>query len=127
MNPRSKREAPRLKTADAQGLTALLVQHVMGWTVGPNRFLMDGRRWLPKWRFQPTKNIADALRLLHTANVSNYALHFDTSGRYRAKLRSNGSWYEASNSSLCVAVCLAIADIYGIHVELPNRALWESN
>jgi len=28
---------------------------VMGWTVAPDRFLMGRRRWIPRWRFQPTR------------------------------------------------------------------------
>jgi len=49
-------------------LTALLAQRVMRWTVAPGRFLMENRRWKPAWRFQPTKKLEDAFRLLDAAD-----------------------------------------------------------
>jgi hypothetical protein len=41
-----------------EALTVLLAERVMHWRAFPGRFLIDGRSWLPKWRFQLTKDAA---------------------------------------------------------------------
>ena len=53
-------------------LTALLAEHLLGWTPAPDRFLLPNRRWMPRWRFQPFKSLSDAFQLLergHTGTV----------------------------------------------------------
>jgi hypothetical protein len=98
-------------------LTILLAEKVMGWRVAPDRFLMDGRRWLATWRFQPTKNIADAFQLLERADVNEYILRVDRKGLCRAKVRTSSASGEATSSSLPLAICVAVARAYGIRVE----------
>ena len=34
-----------------------------------NRFLLGGRTWIPRWRFQPCENLADARQLWDTAKA----------------------------------------------------------
>jgi hypothetical protein len=34
----------------SEQLTAVLAGRVMGWGVGPDRFLMGNRGWMPSWR-----------------------------------------------------------------------------
>src|SRR5258708_879998 len=46
----------------------------MGWKSAPGRFLMDKRRWIPAWRFQPLQKIDDAFQVLHSAGVIEYVL-----------------------------------------------------
>lgn len=48
-------------------LTDELVCRVMGWKVAPGRFIKSGRSWIPRWRFQPFKDLAAALELLEHA------------------------------------------------------------
>ena len=48
-----------MRTADT--LAAILADQVMGWKVGPDRFTMAGRRWMPRWKFQPTVRMEDAM------------------------------------------------------------------
>ena len=48
----------------SEHLTAILAERVMGWTVGPDRFMMGNRGWMPRWRFQPAEKLDDAFRLL---------------------------------------------------------------
>jgi hypothetical protein len=99
-------------------LTILLAEKVMGWRVAPNRFLIDGRRWLPTWRFNPMRNLSDAFHLLAAADVVEYVLRFDRKTLYRAKVRTNGASAAASGPSLPFAICVAIARAYGIRVEV---------
>jgi hypothetical protein len=61
-------------------LTSILAERIMEWSIGPDRFMMGGRRWLPRWRFQPVKRIADAMRLLEKASPETYAMDCDESG-----------------------------------------------
>src|SRR5271168_2200664 len=98
-------------------LTDLLALRVMGWGTGPSRYLLSTRSWLPKWRFQPTKIIADAFKLLEALAAVEYALRADRKGLYRATVRTTDRSGEASGSSLPCVICLAIARAYCIRVE----------
>jgi hypothetical protein len=53
----------------ADQLTGVLAERVMGWGVGPDRFLTGNRGWMPRWKFQPAQKLADAIRLLEAANT----------------------------------------------------------
>lgn len=117
MKGRAKNGSPPLKALSDEGLTALLAQRVMNWTLGPDRYLMNGRRWLPRWRFQPTKSIAHAFQLLEASHVVDYVLRADRNGVYWVKVHANGANAEASGSSLPLTICFAIARVYGIRME----------
>ena len=67
-------------------LTSLLAQRVLGWTVAPDRFLLGNRRWLPRWRFQPTERVEDAYCLLERAAPQEYSMDRAQDGRYWAKV-----------------------------------------
>ena len=41
-------------------LTATLAERVMGWRVGPDRFQIGNRGWIPRGRFRPTERLQDA-------------------------------------------------------------------
>src|SRR5713101_3996317 len=84
----------------ADQLTVLLVEKVMAWRIAPGRFLMNGRRWLPRWRFRPTKILGDAFRLLEKADVVEYALGTGRNRTYWVKVRTSDASAEASGSSL---------------------------
>jgi hypothetical protein len=90
-------------------LTILLVERVMGWRVGPERFWMSGRRWLARWRFQPTEKIEDALRLLKKAKPQKYSIEGDALGNIRVKVQIADTLGEACATSMALAVCQAIA------------------
>jgi hypothetical protein len=108
------------KASSEEQLNAILAERVMGWRVAPDRFVIGGRRWLPRWRFAPTSNIGDAFQLLDAATLVDYDLHADRNGLHTAKLRTSGASVEASCSSMPRAICLAIARAYGIDVETPQ-------
>lgn len=98
-------------------LTALLAERVMGWTVGPERFLMGGRRWLPRWRFQPAARLADAFRLLERAAPQEYATGATENGGFWARVRVDGTTGEARESSQPRAMTFAIARAIGLEVD----------
>jgi len=95
-------------------LTALLAEKVMGWTVGPDRFMMGGRRWLPHWRFQPAKRLEDTFRLLKCLAPQDYAMGAAASGGFWASVCVAGVTGDARESSQARALTLAIARAIGI-------------
>ena len=98
-------------------LTAIMAERVMGWRVGPNRFLMGNRRWLPRWRFQPTERVADANRLLERAAPQEYSIDRAQDGRFWVKVRIAGATGEARKSTQARAITFAIARAIGIEVD----------
>jgi hypothetical protein len=98
-------------------LTGRLARQVMDWKVGPDRFVMDGRRWLPRWRFKPLERLADAIRLLEHAAPQEYAMGASENGGFWARIRIAGVTGEARESSQARALTLAIARAIGIDVE----------
>jgi hypothetical protein len=98
-------------------LTALMAERIMGWTVGPDRFVMSGRRWLPRWRFQPATRLEDAFRLLERAAPQEYAMGAAENGGFWARVRVAGTIGEACESSQARAMTLAIARAIGLKVD----------
>jgi hypothetical protein len=98
-------------------LAAALAERVMGWTVGPERFMMGGRCWLPRWRFQPTENLLDAFRLLAGAAPDEYNIFGDDKGNIVVRVRIGGVIGEARGASTSLAISHAIAVAVGIEVE----------
>ena len=98
----------------APRLTALLAQRVMRWTVHPGRYLMENRRWTPAWRFQPTKKLEDAFRLLGAADPDNYSINCRRGGAVTVRVRISGIAGEASDSSKARAIAHAVARAVGL-------------
>lgn len=80
-------------------LTALVAQRVMGWTVGPDRFMMGNRSWMPRWRFQPAKRLEDAFRLLERAAPQECTMGTGENGGFWVKVRLASCTGEACESS----------------------------
>ena len=97
-------------------LTALLAERVMGWTVGPDRFMTGNRGWLSRWRFQPAEKLADALRLLEVAGPREYSLRADSDGSTQVHVRIGDATGEACSSSKPRAITCAIARAVGLDV-----------
>jgi hypothetical protein len=97
-------------------VAAILAERVMGWRVGPERFMMGGRRWLPRWRFQPATRLEDAFRLLERAAPQEYAMGAAENGGFWARVRIAGTTGEARESSQAQAMTLAIARAVGLNV-----------
>jgi hypothetical protein len=98
-------------------LTAILAERVMGWGVTGGRFLMGARQWAPRWRFQPDKKIADAMRLLEKAAPTTCAMNCDSSGTFHVRVRLAGKIGEAQDKSKARAITYAIASALGLEVE----------
>ena len=95
-------------------LTAILAERVMGWGVGPDRYLTSKRGWMPRWRFQPTENVDDAFRLLEKAKPEAYTMGSGGGGFFWAKVRISGVTGEAHESSQARAIVFAITRALGL-------------
>jgi hypothetical protein len=101
-----------------EDLSAILAARVMKWGIAPDRFLLDGRRWLPRWRFRPTERIEDAFRLLDAIDPAEYVMsaHGGEDFCVRVRLR-NGGVGEASHKSKAYAITYAVARAIGVDLE----------
>jgi hypothetical protein len=88
----------------------------MGWSVGPDRFMMAGRRWLPRWRFQPATRQEDAFRLLESVAPEEFTMGAGESGGFWAKVCVAGTTGESRKSSQARAMTFAIAGSIGLEV-----------
>jgi hypothetical protein len=89
----------------------------MGWTVGPDRFMMGKRGWMPRWRFQPTVRLDDAFLLLEKAAPQEYSICGDARGDVHVRLIVRGTSSEAHGKSKPLTITHAIARAVGIEVE----------
>jgi hypothetical protein len=101
----------------SEHLTAILAERIMGWSVGPDRFLTGNRGWISRWRFQPTEKMADAQRLLERMAPQEYAMGAGDSGGFWARIRVAGNTGEARESSQARAITFAIARAIGLEPE----------
>jgi hypothetical protein len=98
-------------------LAAILAERVMGWGVGPDRFTMGKRGWMPRWRFQPTEKLDDAFRLLDSAAPQEYDISGDDKGNIRVRVRIRRATGEAHGTSKPLVITHAIARAVGVEVE----------
>ena len=96
-------------------LTDELAERVMGWAVKPDRFLTGNRRWIPRWRFQPAKHIADALQLLTAAAPEGYKIVADERGQFNVQTVIGGRTGHAVERLLPLAITLAVARAIGVN------------
>jgi hypothetical protein len=97
--------------------TTLLAVHVMGWEIGPDRYLMGRRRWSPRWRFQPLKRLEDAFRVLNAANPDEYTIHVSRGDGCSVRVRLGRKTVEHHDASQPRAISLAIAAVMDLDVE----------
>jgi hypothetical protein len=102
--------------APDSGLTVLLAARVMGWAIAPDRYLMDNRRWMPRWRFQPEEKLVDAFRLLEAAAPELFEMNTNEKGLSSVRARIGGTTGEARDQSKPRAITLAIAKALQIDV-----------
>jgi hypothetical protein len=95
-------------------LTALLATQVMKWGVGPDRYLMENRHWTPAWRFQPTRRLADAFRLLDAADPDEYSITSRRGGAVTVRVQIGKTTGEASDTSKERAITHAVARAIGL-------------
>ena len=96
--------------------TAELAERVMGWRAAPDRFLKSGRVWIPRWRFQPFRNIEDALTLLDAAKPAEYCI---SGGKKQVTVRVliSGNCGHMSGLSRPAVITAAIA--IALRIEVP--------
>jgi hypothetical protein len=99
-------------------LAAVLAERIMGWSVGPERFMMDGRRWIPRWRFQPVTRLEDAFHLLERVAPQEYTTGGERGG-FWARVRVEGRSGEAHESSQARAITFAVAR--ALSLEIPEN------
>jgi hypothetical protein len=98
-------------------LTGFLAERVMGWSVGPDRFVRGKRGWMPRWRFQPAQNLEDAFRLLDCAAPDEFSISGGNNLEVVVRVRIGEVIREASGTSKPLAITHAIARAVGIEVE----------
>src|SRR5262252_6084833 len=98
----------------SEALTALLAQQVMDWGIAPERFLMTGRRWIPRWRFQPTEKLEDAFRLLDAVDPDEYSITAQRGGTIRVRIRIGQTVADVQHASKAHAITRAVARVIGI-------------
>ena len=112
---RSRSRMP--KCTMTQDLTAILAERVMKWGVAPDRFLLDGRRWVPRWRFRPAERIEDAFRLLETLDPAEYFMQGQGAECFAVRVRlRNGGIGEASGKSKARTITYAVARAIGVDI-----------
>jgi hypothetical protein len=104
----------------SEQLTTLLAERVMGWGVVPERFLIGGRRWIPRWRFQPLTNLEDAFRLLEKA-ASTFTLTLKGHGTFSAQVKVRDHAGSAVGASKAATITVAVARAIGLDV--PDNVL----
>lgn len=110
--------APQQMTIE--NLTATLAAQVMGWGVGPDRFLLGHRSWVPRWRFQPAVRLQDAFRLLEQAAPEEYTMGAAENGGFWVKVRLADGTREARELSKARAITFAIARALALNVDSPE-------
>jgi len=96
-------------------LTALLAEQVLGWRAVPNRFIKDGRSWIPRWRFNPMENLEDAFLLLDRTGGA-YTLALDPEGGFTAEVRIGDRVGRAFGNPKARTITFAVAQALGIEV-----------
>jgi len=95
-------------------LTDELATRVLGWKPSSDRFVKPDRGWLPRWRFRPLEDLADALRLLDAA-AQRYTLTNDGS-TFSADVQANSRRGKASGTNKARTITLAVARAVGLEV-----------
>ena len=100
---------------NVEKLTARLAEQVMGWRVGPDRFITGNRSWLPKWRFNPLQRLEDAFMLLDHSKSGRYVIS-KTGGDFQVEVECDGKIGRATGDSKPRTITLALARSLGLEV-----------
>lgn len=116
--PASKTVTAASKRRSDLSVTAIMAEKVLGWSVGPDRYMTGDRRWMPRWRFRPAENLIDAFQLLDSAAPDEYSMSGGSGVRFQVRVRIGDVVGEACDASKPRAITYAIARAVGIEVEL---------
>ena len=100
-------------------VTASLVERVLGWRVGPDRFLLGNRQWIRRSGFEPFTNLKDAFQLLDKA-ASAFKLS-GTPGRFTAEVSVENRSGSATGEHKAATITVAIARAVGL--DAPDNLL----
>lgn len=98
-----------------EALTAALAERVMGWKATPDRFTKSGRSWIPRWRFRPLTELADAFRLLDEA-ADHYTLTRNCS-IFTAEVHIASCSGKAAGQQIARTITMAVARALRVEVE----------
>jgi hypothetical protein len=90
-------------------LTEELAVRIMRWRPAPDRFLIGTKGWKPRWKFQPTEKLEDAVALLVAASPTKYSMGTGPAGGFWARVKINTAIGEATEKSLAAAITFAVA------------------
>lgn len=96
-------------------LTEKLAAQVLGWKATPDRFIKSGRSWIPRWRFRPLTELADAFRLLDDA-----AAHYTLTGNgtaFAAEVQIESRRGKAVGEQKARTITVAVARALGLEVD----------
>lgn len=96
-------------------LTAHLAEFVMGWKRAPDRFIKPGRSWIPRWRFRPLEELADAFQLLDQA-ADHFRLTCDRNRVFTAEVQIGHHRGKASANQVARTITTAVARALGLTV-----------
>ena len=88
-------------------LTNELAIRVMGWKLGPDRFIKSGRIWIPRWRFRPLAELSDAFQLLDKS-ANQYTLTRNQSSFF-AEVEIDSCRSKAVGEHLARTITVAVA------------------
>jgi hypothetical protein len=94
-------------------IAAILAERVLGWRVGPERFLLGNRQWITRSQFRPFDRVQDAFRLLRKASIA-FSLTKTTDGGFTATVRVGDLTGTASGRAEAATITLAIARVVGL-------------
>jgi len=98
-----------------QQLTNELAVHVMGWKPTPDRFVKSGRNWIPRWRFRPLTELADAFDLLDRA-ADRYSITCERAA-FKVEVHAGSHQGHASGDHLARAISVAVARAHALEVD----------
>jgi hypothetical protein len=88
-------------------LTEKLAALVLGWKATPDRFIKAGHSWIPRWRFRPLAELADAFLVLDHA-ADHYILTKNCS-TFAAEVQIDSGWGKAVGAHKARTITLAVA------------------
>jgi hypothetical protein len=105
----------RAVTTSDDMLTAELAELVLGWRAAPGRFIKSGRSWIPRWRFRPFHELADAFQLLERV-ADCFSLTGTTKKGFIAEVQVADRRGKASGKQIARTVTTAVARALGLRV-----------
>jgi len=111
MTPRPANQQATHSTASLERATDQLVNKILGWRIGPGRFLKPGRGWTPRSRFKPFERLEDVFFLLKTVG-GTFVLCLEPDRTFTASIlvrgRSGKTTGSLSARTIAIALCKAL-------------------